>query len=72
MPHTPTHKLITWWIYKTENIMLGRKSGDGDREGEGREGNESGFVQNTLYVCMKFPKIYNRGTVKSLNCKIQT
>lgn len=31
--------------------MLGRKSGDGDREWEGRKGNESGFGQNTfLYV----------------------
>lgn len=51
--------------------MLGRKSGDVDKEWEEREGNESRFVQNTLYVCMKFPKIYNRETVKSLNCKIQ-
>lgn len=42
--------------------MLGRESGDGVREWEGREGNESGFVQNTLYVWMKFPKIYNRKT----------
>lgn len=36
--------------------MLGRKSGDEDREWEGRKGNESAFVQDTLYVCMNSQK----------------